>query len=332
MKRKTGAKILCAAGIAAAGIFCINRLAFLLSTRKKILTSGEVNTFGWRFGNIFYMKRGKGEPVLLLHGMETGSSAYEWKNMIGSLAESHTVYVIDLPGYGRSDKERMFYTNYLYVDAITAFAKKIIGKKTALVTSGASSSIAVMAVNRHPDLFGSLVMITPESPDEMIRKPSSAELALGRLMSLPLVGTFAYVLASSKAMIEKRLWQSDLGRSQKDGDEMADALWEGAHLGGPDARYQLLSRLGSYTKVNIVFALKKMKDPICIIYGSEDSDAEKTLDVYKHFAPAVREVKIQNAKKHPHLAHPGRIAAFCSEFIDAKDPGENRSYIRLFKK
>ena len=126
-KRRT--RILCAAGIAAAALFCANRLAFLLSTRKNILSPGEVSTFGWRFGNIYYTKKGKGDPVLLLHGMETGSSAYEWKNMIGSLAESHTVYVIDLPGYGRSDKERMLYTNYLYIDAITAFTKKIIGKR-----------------------------------------------------------------------------------------------------------------------------------------------------------------------------------------------------------
>ena len=328
MKRRT--RILCAAGIAAAALFCVNRLAFLLSTRKNILSSGEVSTFGWRFGNIYYSKKGKGEPVLLLHGMETGSSAYEWKNMIGSLAESHTVYVIDLPGYGRSDKERMLYTNYLYVDAITAFTKKIIGKKTAIVTSGASSSIAVMAVSSNPDLFGPLVMVAPESPDEMIRKPAPAELALAKLMRLPLVGTFAYVLASSKLMIDKRLFQSDAGRSKKDGSEMASALWEAAHLGGPDARFQLVSRLGAYTKVNVIFAIKKIKTPICIIYGSEDPDAEKTLDIYKHFAPEVREVKIQNAKSHPHLAHPGRIAAFCSEFIKGQALREDRSYIRLF--
>ncbi len=327
---KRGTRILCAAGIAAGALYCVNRLAFLLSTRKNMLSSGEMSTFGWRFGNIYYTKKGKGEPILLLHGMETGSSAYEWKSMIGSLAESHTVYAVDLPGYGRSDKERMLYTNYLYVDAITEFAKKIIGKKTAIVTSGASSSIAVMAVSSNPELFGPLVMITPESPDEMIRKPSAAERALSKLMQLPLVGTFTYVLASSRSMIGKMVHQSDPGRSIKDGSETAAAHWEAAHLGGPDAKYQLISRLGAYTKLNVVFALKKMTSPVCIIYGSEDPDAAKTLDIYKHFTPAVRSVKIQNAKKHPHLAHPGRIAAFCTEFINAPSPGENRSYIRLF--
>lgn len=328
MKRRT--KILCAAGIAAGALFCVNRLAFLLSTSKNILSSGEVSTFGWRFGDIYYAKKGKGEPVLLLHGTETGSSAYEWRSMIGTLAESYTVYAIDLPGYGRSDKEKMLYTNYLYVDAVTSFVKKVIGKKTAIVTSGASSSIAVMAANSRPDLFGPLIMIAPESPDEMIRKPAPAEIALSRLMRLPLIGTFAYVMASSRFLIQKRIRMSDYGRTRQDSNEMAAAQWEAAHLGGPDARYQLLSRLGAYTKLNVIFAVKKLKNPICIIYGSEDPNAEKTLDVYRHFAPAIREVKIQNAKNHPHLAHPGRIAAFCSEFIGAPEPGKDRSYIRIF--
>jgi pimeloyl-ACP methyl ester carboxylesterase len=330
MKRGKGTKILCGVGIAAAALYCVNRLAFLLSTRKNILQGGDQSSFSWRFGNIYYTKKGKGDPILLLHGMETGSSAHEWKSMMGTLAESRTVYAIDLPGYGRSDKERMLYTNYLYVDAVTAFVKKVIGTKTDIVTSGASSSIAVMAAASNPDLFGSLVMITPESPDEMIKSPRPSQIALSKLMMLPLIGTFAYVLASSRLVIDQTLGQMDLGRTDRDRDEMAAASWEGAHLGGPDARFQFLSRLGAYTKINVIFALKKLTNPICIIYGSEDPNAEKTLEVYKHFSPMIRSVKIQNAKKRPHLAHPGRIAAFCGEFIRGNDPGEDRSYIRIF--
>ncbi len=329
MKKRKLTGLLSAIGVAAAAVYCINRLAFLMSTSKNILTSGELSKFSWRFGNIYYAKRGKGSPVLLLHGMDTGSSAYEWKGLIGSLAESHTVYVIDLPGYGRSDKEKMVYTNYLYVDAVTAFTKKIIGEKTTIVSSGASSSIAIMAANMSPDLFSSLIMIAPESPDEMIRQPLTAELVLSRLMKLPLAGTFAYVLMSSRFMIEKKLRQTDLGRTDRDTEGTAAAFWEGAHLGGPNARFQLASRLGAYTKLNVIFAVKKIRNPICLIYGSEDPAAEKTLDVYRHFHPDLRAVKIQNAKSRPHLAHPGRIAAFISEFIRDTAAVSDREYFKL---
>lgn len=329
MKKRKLTGLLWAAGIAGAAMLCINQLAFLMSTRKNILTSGELSKFSWRFSNIYYAKKGKGSPVLLLHGMDTGSSAYEWKGLVGSLAESHTVYVIDLPGYGRSDKEKMLYTNFLYVDAITAFTKKIIGEKTTLVTSGASSSIAIMAANMSPDLFGSILMVAPESPDEMIRKPLAVETLLSRLMMLPLAGTFAYVLMSSRFMIEKKLRQTDLGRTDRDTEGTAAAFWEGAHLGGSDARFQLASRLGAYTRMNVIFALKKIKNPLCIIYGTEDPAAEKTLDVYRHFHPDIREVKIQNAKSRPHLAHPGRIAAFISEFIRDTAAVADREYFTI---
>jgi pimeloyl-ACP methyl ester carboxylesterase len=225
MKRGKGTKILCGVGIAAAALYCVNRLAFLLSTRKNILQGGDQSSFSWRFGNIYYTKKGKGDPILLLHGMETGSSAHEWKSMMGTLAESRTVYAIDLPGYGRSDKERMLYTNYLYVDAVTAFVKKVIGTKTDIVTSGASSSIAVMAAASNPDLFGSLVMITPESPDEMIKSPRPSQIALSKLMMLPLVVSIAYEInrwvgktdnAFTRILTAPGLWMQNFTTNEPD--------------------------------------------------------------------------------------------------------------------
>jgi hypothetical protein len=40
-------------------------------------------------------------------------------------------------------------------------------------------------------------------------------------------------------------------------------------------------------------------------------------------------VKIQNSKSRPHLAHPGRIAAFISEFIRDTAAVSDREYFKL---
>ena len=63
---------------------------------------------------------------LLIHDLTPSSSAYEWSKMIDELAESHTVYALDLLGCGRSDKPSITYANYLYVQLITDFAKQVI--------------------------------------------------------------------------------------------------------------------------------------------------------------------------------------------------------------
>ncbi len=46
--------------------------------------------------------RGKGEPILLLHGL--GTSGYTWRHLVPELAKTHRVITLDLKGFGASDK------------------------------------------------------------------------------------------------------------------------------------------------------------------------------------------------------------------------------------
>lgn len=49
-----------------------------------------------------YQRAGKGEPVILLHGL--GASSYSWRFALPVLAEKYEVFAPDLPGFGRTDK------------------------------------------------------------------------------------------------------------------------------------------------------------------------------------------------------------------------------------
>ena len=82
------------------------------------------NYYHWRFGDIYYTKKGKGSPILLIHDMLPGGSGYEWTRIEDELALEHTVYNLDLPGCGRSEKPGMTYTNFVYVQAICDFIKE----------------------------------------------------------------------------------------------------------------------------------------------------------------------------------------------------------------
>lgn len=48
-----------------------------------------------------YLKSGAGPPLILVHGLLGGS--FCWRFNVAELSESHTVYVLDLPGQGLSD-------------------------------------------------------------------------------------------------------------------------------------------------------------------------------------------------------------------------------------
>ncbi|MCH7477635.1 MAG: alpha/beta fold hydrolase, partial [SAR324 cluster bacterium] len=58
--------------------------------------------------NIHYATAGEGPPVVLLHGL--GASHLSWQENIAALAESFTVYAMDIPGHGDSVKEGVNYT------------------------------------------------------------------------------------------------------------------------------------------------------------------------------------------------------------------------------
>ena len=50
--------------------------------------------------NLNHVRRGSGEPLLLVHGI--GDSHRAWTRVIGRLARHHDVIAVDVPGFGRS--------------------------------------------------------------------------------------------------------------------------------------------------------------------------------------------------------------------------------------
>ena len=129
MGKKTKNLIMLSAATVA-GIYAFNKFIEATSTKKNLLKEESGTFFEWKLGDIFYKKTGSGSPVLLIHDINVSSSSEEWSKIYKLLAKSHTVYVMDLIGCGRSDKPAIQYTNYMYVQLITDFINKVIKEKT----------------------------------------------------------------------------------------------------------------------------------------------------------------------------------------------------------
>jgi len=54
---------------------------------------------------IHFLVEGKGEPVVLIHGLYS-SAQINWRmtGIVAELAEDHQVIAFDMPGHGRSDR------------------------------------------------------------------------------------------------------------------------------------------------------------------------------------------------------------------------------------
>ncbi len=112
---------------------------------------------------LHYLKAGTGRPLLLLHGLV--GSARNWTRNILDLAEHATVYALDLPNMGESDRDHHFEASLEAIaDRVVAFMDAI-GLKTADVAGHShGGAVAMMLAARHPERIGKLILFAPANP------------------------------------------------------------------------------------------------------------------------------------------------------------------------
>lgn len=292
----------------------INKLIFLRAGMKDMLFCENKHQYSWRFGNIFYTKKGSGSPLLLIHELKCTASADEWKSLINQLSKNHTIYALDLIGCGRSEKPKMTYTNYIYVQLINNFIKDVIGAKTDVITSGSSSNIAIMGCYSEPDLYRRIMMVNPSSMKDMAKYPKTNHKTLKYLVELPLIGTTIYNIANSHGTIFKEYKKKTLYpdiHTQKD----VDTMYESSHLGGPSARYLYASERSHFTNINMLHALKKLNHSMCIIGGKDLKDIEDTIKDYVAINPSIEIELVDNCKQYPHIEQTDAFSDLCSIYL-----------------
>lgn len=293
--------IACLAVTTAGVIHIINRINFSIHTVKDLSSKNNTHDYEWRFGKVHYIKKGSGNPILLIHNLTQGSSSYEFHSMIDALAEKNEVYAIDLLGYGLSEKCNMTYTNYLYVQLITDFIKTVIGKKTTIITSGDSSSIAVMTCHNDPEVVNNLIFINPQSLYQANQIPTKQTKLLKWLVDLPIIGTLIYNMQTSKKSITKQFCDNYFCDPALVEESYVQAYCEAAHLTNYKVKYAISSYLGRYMNINITHAIKEINNNITIIQGSDVPDRETILENYEYYNGAIESVIIEDTKLLPHL-------------------------------
>lgn len=282
-------------------IYIINRCIFATAVLKDLLKSSANNYYNWRFGKIYYQKKGSGTPLLLIHDLTVYSSAYEWNMVIDSLAANHTVYALDLLGCGRSEKPRITYTNYLYVQLISDFIKNVIREKTDVAASGYSSSFTLLACHSESELFGKLILINPPSLASLNKIPGKRSKLYKFLLELPVFGTLVYNMKTCQSNIQLAFTEKYLYNPFSVTPEMIDTYYEAAHKSFSNSKFLLSSIIGCYTNNSINHALRSIDQSVIIMTGETESEMQNIATSYVDCNPAVETCMIKHTKHLPHL-------------------------------
>ena len=237
----------------------------------------------------------------------SASSSYEWHKVLPELSKNHTVYTLDLLGCGRSEKPNMTYTNYLYVQLLSDFIKNVIGHRTDIIASGASSSLAVMACYNNASLFNRLLFINPESLLSCSQVPNKQSKLLKLILDTPLIGTLLYHISSSRQALKDQLRSQYYYNPYAMSPTDLDAYYESAHLGdSPKAIFSSIQC--NYLKCNIVSALKKIDNSIFLVGGESVPMIHEIMEEYTLYNPAIEITTLSKNKRLPQLEQP---AVFC---------------------
>ncbi len=299
---------------AATGIALINKYIKVNAISKHIHSDSDYLCFKWIHGNVYYKKSGSGRPLLLIHDLNVMSDSFEWSKIIPLLSQNHTVYAINLLGFGNSKKPGMTYTNYMFVQLISDFIKSEIGHRTNVITSGESASIALMACNNNPDLFDEMIFINPLRLVDYTQIPGKTARLYHWFLQLPMIGTLTYHIALSRNHIKNGLISESFFNPVLVNEHEIDRCYESSHLGhSPKSVYASIRC--NYTKCNVTHSLKKTDNSICIIGAGEIEGIQDLLHEYQACNSSIEVELIPDTKKLPHFEKPNQVYQLIQTYL-----------------
>jgi pimeloyl-ACP methyl ester carboxylesterase len=110
--------------------------------------------------SVAYADLGSGEnTIILIHGL--ASNAGFWRYNTSELAKNNRVIVIDLPGYGKSQKGDYPYTLSFYAETVKNLITTLKLNNVTLVGHSMGGQISIIFALKYPELIKKLVLAAP---------------------------------------------------------------------------------------------------------------------------------------------------------------------------
>jgi 2-hydroxy-6-oxonona-2,4-dienedioate hydrolase len=143
---------------------------------------------------LFYVTKGEGDPVVLLHGY--GAGMWVWEKQIEVLSRSFKVYVLDLLGHGYSDRPRVDYTPEVYIQSLKGFMDVMGISQAHLIGNSMGGGLAWAMAIFFPERVKRLVLINAVPPDVLAKVRNESFRTLVAIRNIPLL---PYLVIASRS-------------------------------------------------------------------------------------------------------------------------------------
>ncbi|NDJ16968.1 alpha/beta fold hydrolase [Myxacorys almedinensis] len=259
---------------------------------------------GWKIHHTVFPNARSQVPIIFVHGF--GGSIGHWRQNMSALAKSHSVYAIDLLGFGASDKPDIEYSVELWTRQLHDFWKVYIDKPVILVGNSIGSLTCLATAAAHPDMVQGVAMISlPDTASHHETIPLKIRpyvRYLQNILSSPLfLYPLFYVLRQPWVV---RHWAS-LAYSCKEAvtDELLEILIKPSRTEGSARAFCAILKAMMSPKfspsVGSIFSQVKM--PSLLLWGKKDRMIPiGAVEQFSNYNPKLQIVTLDNAG---HCAH-----------------------------
>lgn len=278
---------------------------------------GRAHRYSGALGEIVFQELGSGTPpLLLLHSLGPGYDANQWRAAAELLAGRHSVYVPDLPGWGRSEAPLGGHVPELYNRSIAGFLDRVVRAPAVIVAAGLSAAYAVRVALERPERVRGLVLVNPlgiAADAKTFSAPGAAFLR--QILQLPVVRTTALDLLTSRSALEHHLRREAYAAPERVDAALLDHHYRASHR--PRARTALASLLRGDLWLTVEDVLDEVGVPVLLAWGRSASAAPaENADLWLRRLPDARVEVFSGSADLPHVES---ATAFCSavgRFVD----------------
>jgi pimeloyl-ACP methyl ester carboxylesterase len=250
-------------------------------------------------------------PLILLHGF--GASIGHWRQNLEVFGEHHTVYALDMLGFGASEKAPVTYNVELWVEQVYEFWQTFIRKPVVLIGNSIGSLVSLAAAAAHPEMVQGVVMMS--LPDPNLEQEAIPQLlrpvvaGVKNIVASPLLLKTLFGVLRRPAIL--RRW-AGIAYATPDAitDELVEILAGPTQDRGSARTFSALLKavIGTQFCPSVKTVLPTLTVPTLLIWGQKDRFVPPALaSEFALLNPKLQLLNIENAGHCPHDECPEEV-------------------------
>ena len=264
-------------------------------------------------------------PLILLHGF--GASIGHWRHNLQVLGSCHTVYALDMLGFGASEKAPVNYSIELWAEQVYDFWKAFIRQPVVLIGNSNGSLISLALAAAHPDMVQGIVMMSLPDPSlELEAIPTFLRplvMGIKNIVASPLILKPIFNLVRRPKIL--RLWAGiAYANPEAITDELVEILAGPPQDRGSARAFSALFKaaIGVNFSPQLQILLPKLTIPMLLIWGQKDRFVPPVLaSRFTQYNEKLQLLNIEDVGHCPHDECPEQVNRAILDWISTS--GQN---------